>query len=168
MTDNQKIHDTFAQVAPIQAYAVDQLITAVEKRKKHWSDTLRRRVTAIEGLLSTTPDEPTPRADRFYADTFKDQKRYSEAHNCLIILKHMKAQGHNRLELDTSKDMYDQILTLALKSENRPKGYELLSYTETGPESDTPTCNYLRKISTVNQQPSQQPVASTGPNSTGP
>lgn len=167
MTDNYEVHKTFAQVAPIQAYAVDQLIKAAEKRKKTCGETLKRRMATIEGLLSIAPDEPAPRIDRFYADTYREQRRYAEAHNCLIILNHIKAQGHNKLELDTSKDMYDQILTLASKSENRPKGYELLSYKETDPESDTPTGHYLRKTPSVNKPPSQQRAAGTGPTCTG-
>lgn len=123
MTDSHKIHHSFKDVATLQSYGIDHLIAAAEGRKQDFSNRLEDAKTRFANLLSADKNDGLSLIHYCSWDVRFIAKTYVDSHNVELILRSMKSNGVERLELDTSQDMYEQILTLAYKKpENLPAG----------------------------------------------
>lgn len=121
MTENFQIHKSFGQVAPLQTFSMDQLLLAVARLKKHDHDRIQRAIERLQTVLSTDDDRLLGIRHLVPLDVDGPREQYSRAHNCGIILRFMKSQGVERLELDTSKDLCEQIMILGMDRKNCPQ-----------------------------------------------
>lgn len=123
MTKNYEIHHTFEQVAAIQTFAIDHLINSAEKIRTSYIQQLRSRISDLEKTCSIARGEIVSHSNANLENVEDILKRHSEAHNAQTILCFMKESGRKKIELDTSRDMFEQILVMALNPENCPPDY---------------------------------------------
>lgn len=125
MTDSHQIHQSFKNVAPLQSYAIDHLIATAVSRQQDRSRRLEETIARIQKLMETDKDTGLPLFHYASWDMRTITKAYVDSHNVALILRSMKSNGVERLELDTSKDMYEQILSMARTPQNRPKNFQV-------------------------------------------
>lgn len=121
MTENFQIHKSFEQVAPFQTFSMDQLLLAVERQKKNAHVRIQRAIERLQTVLSTDDDRLLGIRHLLPLNIEASREQYSRAHNCGIILRFMKSQGVGRVELDTSKDLCEQIMILGMDRKNCPQ-----------------------------------------------
>jgi len=152
MTDSHKIHHSFKDVATLQSYGIDHLIAAAEGRKQDFSNRLEDARMRFAKLMSGDKNDGLSLFHYNSWDVRFIAKTYVDSHNVALILRSMKSNGVKRLELDTSQDMYQQIIDMAYKdSANCPEGFRV-GVTKTRADVRSPETFYFL-------EPAQQTLA---------
>lgn len=110
------IDHTFNAIAPLQTFALQTLINEAERIKQCYIPPLKKDLAKVGEALNTDSiaDLGTSTGGSPYNMAQQWQKNYSNAHTASLILQHMKAQGIEKLELDSSRNWYEQVIEMAI------------------------------------------------------
>ena len=106
-----KVHNSFEKVAGIQTFWIEDLIHTARSNKKSFYASAKRDMDKLDALMaSDAQSNPIE-----YSFTLFDEniQRAVENHDVEVLLKKMREQGVERLELNPNYDLNTQIFVQA-------------------------------------------------------